>query len=120
MKFRQFLYTEDDPTGGTPGTPPIGSPPNIPPAGAPTGSLPPPIGGAPPMGGDPMGGGVPPMGGGAPAQPAGPPVIPQNADVWDVLDAILHHKPLQHDKDLEKQKQQNSKSANKPNNALMS
>jgi hypothetical protein len=56
-----------------------------------------PPGGAPPMGGgmggDPMGGGMgapPGGGGGAGAQPT----IPQHADVWDVLDAILNHKPL--------------------------
>jgi hypothetical protein len=52
--------------------------------------------------GDPMGGGMPPMGG-APAGPPEPPVIPQNADVWDVLDAILNHKPLKHDEEMEKQ-----------------
>ena len=50
---------------------------------------------------DPMMGGAPPMGdpmmGGAPA--AAPTqqqiVIPKEADVWEVLDAILNNKPLE-------------------------
>jgi hypothetical protein len=83
MRFRQFyLLTEADPMGGMGGgAPPMGGPPG----GAP------PMGGG--MGGDPMGGGMgapPGGGGGAGAQPT----IPQHADVWDVLDAILNHKPL--------------------------
>jgi hypothetical protein len=48
-------------------------------------------------------GGMPPPAGGAPPGPPEPPVIPQNADVWDVLDAILNRKPLKHDEEMEKQ-----------------
>jgi basic salivary proline-rich protein 1/2 len=98
MRFRQyFLLTEEDPAAGAP---PMAAPSGLtPPAGAP------PMGAPPPgMGGDPMGGGM-----GAPPGAAGPaesPVIPQNANVWDVLDSILNHKPLKHDEDLKKQQQQ--------------
>lgn len=57
------------------------------------------MGGAPPMGGPPMGG---PMGAPGPAEP---PPIPKYANVWDVLEAILQHKPLDHDKKLQAEKQ---------------
>lgn len=80
------------------------------PLGGPTGSNPM---GADPMGGGPMGGGpmgADPMGsmGGAPAAsgPPQPPVIPRNADVWQVLDSILNHKTLEHDKLYQKQQSQ--------------
>jgi len=87
--FRKFL--NEDAMGGAP---PMG--------GAPGGDMgAPPPGGAPPMGMDPMGGmgGAPPMGGmGDPMGGGGgvdTPPIPQFADVWDVLDAILNNKPLE-------------------------
>lgn len=69
-----------------------------------------PMGGAPAgagagMPGDPMGGmGGPPMGGG-PMPQSEPPIIPKNADVWEVLDAILNHKPMEHDKKKKAEKQ---------------
>lgn len=53
---------------------------------------PPPAGGG--MGGDPLGGGMgAPPGGGAPGGAGQQPVIPSHADVWEVLDTILNHKP---------------------------
>ncbi len=59
--------------------------------------------------GDPMGGmGGPPMGGGPMGPGAGapmpPPVIPKHADVWDILDSLLNHKPLEHEKQAAQQK----------------
>jgi len=88
MKFRDFLLIEQDPAG-------VGPP----------GGMSSPMGGAPPMG-DPMGGmGAPPMGGGAPMNQE-PPPIPQYADVWDVLDAILNHKSLENEFAKQKQQQQ--------------
>lgn len=73
--------------GGIGGPPPMGG-------GDPMGGM---GGHPPPMGGDPMGGmgGPPPMGGmGAPQNPA----LPQEKDVWSVLDAILNNKPLKEEK----------------------
>lgn len=99
MRFRKFiLLTEQDPLGGAGGTPPMG--------GGPMGA--PPMGNAPGgIGGDPLGGGMgaPPMPGGASGGPAPntPPIIPRNADVWDVLDSILNHKTLKHDKQIQQQ-----------------
>ena len=89
MNFKQFLLLEQDPMGG--GAPMGdmmggGAPPMDPGMGGGMGM------GGPPMGMDPMGGmGGPPMGGGAEQ----PPAIPKEADVWDVLDAILNKKPLE-------------------------
>ena len=95
MKFKEFLLLEQDPMMG-------GAPMGAPMGGAPMGD--PMMGGAPPMG-DPMMGGAPPMGdpmmGGAPmgGPPAAPTqqqiVIPKEADVWEVLDAILNNKPIE-------------------------
>ena len=70
MKFKEFLLLEQDPMMG--GAPPMGDP----------------MGGAPPMG-DPMMGGAP----AAPTQQQI--VIPREADVWEVLDAILNDKPIE-------------------------
>lgn len=70
------------------------------------------------MGGMPAGGGPPGMGGGDPmggmggmpgmAAPTGPKPqpIPQHADVWEVLDSIMQHKPIEQEKKLEKYKAQ--------------
>lgn len=60
-----------------------------------------------PPGGDPMGGGMggPPPGGAAPTPPE-PQPIPQHADVWDVLDSILGHHPIEQEKQLKKYKSQ--------------
>lgn len=67
------------------------------------------MGGPPggPPGGDPMGGGMggPPPGGAAPTPPE-PQPIPQHADVWDVLDSILGHHPIEQEKQLKKYKSQ--------------
>lgn len=100
MKFRKFLILhEADGLGAPPG---IGG--GMPPAPG----MPPSMGpGAPPMGGG-MGGMAPPMpgmdgmgmggmGGGMAGPTSEPPIIPRNADVWDVLDAIFNHKNLNHD-----------------------
>ena len=77
MKFKEFLLSEQDPMMG--GAPPMGDPM--------MGGVPP-MGGAPPMGD--------PMMGGAPATPTQQQiVIPKEADVWEVLDAILNNKPLE-------------------------
>lgn len=108
MRFRQYvLLTEADPMGGMGAGNPMGSMG----AGSPMGGMGAgPMGGTPPMagggmGGDPMAGG---MGApqGAAAGPPEPPVIPRNADVWQVLDSILNHKPLEHDKLFQKQQQE--------------
>jgi len=94
MRFRHFILLEQDPGMG--GGPP-GAPPMDPMAGG--------MGGPP--GGDPMGGGMggPPPGGAAPTPPE-PQPIPQHADVWDVLDSILGHQPIEQEKQLKKYKSQ--------------
>lgn len=92
MRFRQFIFLEQDPMmGGDPmagGAPPMGGGMG----GDPMGGGAPPMGG---MGGDPMGGG---MGMGAPPPPAQgnneAPAMPKTLDVWAVLDHILNNKPL--------------------------
>lgn len=106
MNFREFVLNEQDPMGmaGAPMGDPMGG-----------GMGGPPMGGAPPMG-DPMGGGMgDPMGGGMGGPPMGgeqePPPIPQYANVWDVLDSILNHKPLDHEQQKQQQDQQGGGSA---------
>lgn len=98
MRFRNFILLEQDPMGG--GGDPMG------------GGMPPSPAGGDPMGGgmgDPMAGGMggPPMGGAAPTPPE-PQPIPQHADVWDVLDSLLAHKPIEQEKKYQKYKTQKS------------
>ena len=97
MKFREFILNEEPLGGGMGG--PIGDPMSDPGGGMPMGGDP--MGGGMPMGGDPMGGG---MGGGMDMQ-SDPPPIPQNADIWEILDSILNHKPLDHKEKLNQQQQ---------------
>ena len=91
MDFKSFLLNENDPMmGGMPGGDPMMG--GVPPANDPMmgGGM-----GGPPMGGmgmDPMGGmGGPPMGGGMGGEN---PALPQEADVWEVLDSLLNNKPM--------------------------
>jgi hypothetical protein len=67
------------------------------------------------MGGDPMGGMGGPMGGSPVNVDSSEPLpIPQNADVWDVLDSILNNKTLDHEKELQQQKQKDQESESMP------
>ena len=97
MRFRKFILLEDaPPMGMTPPADPIG--------GQPMGAAPPmgdPMGGPPPG----MGAPPPPMGGGMGANPE-PQPVPQHADVWDVLDALLTHQPIKQEEQLKKYKSQ--------------
>ena len=101
-RFRRYVLTEEGLAGPDPmgGADPMGG-----------GGMPD-MGGADPMGGggmggmpgDPMGGGMGDMGGAPGGGQTPPALIPRNADVWSVIDSILHNKPFQHEKEIEKQK----------------
>lgn len=104
MRFKQFFsLSEADAmgAGALPMADPMGG--GAPPMGGAMGGMPP-AGG---MGGDPMAGGMgAPPGAAPPMSSSEPPVIPKHADVWSILDSILNHKPVMHDKKLAQEKQQ--------------